>query len=508
MTLSELLIYDPIIVQCHDNPDGDALGSGFALYEYFCSRGKHVRFIYSGRNQVQKSNLVLMIEHLDIPIEYVEPGTELFDPDSNGLLVTCDCQYGAGNVTKFPAPHAAIIDHHQIEITDVALSEIRSNYGSCSTVVWAMMKDDGFDFKGKKLLGTALYYGIFTDSNQFSELNNPVDRDMIDDVECLQNLIRMFKNSNMSLKELEIAGIGLIRHIMNEQYHYAIIRTEPCDPNVLGFISDLLLQVDSVYTCVVYNELPDGIKFSVRSCVKEVRASELAEYLAKGIGSGGGHIEKAGGFISRSKYEQAFPNIHTEGFFGQQLNSYFNETDIIYTKESVPDLSQAQVYYKKPLELGYVKISDLLAKNTPITIRTLEGDIDQNVDDNFYIMIGIKGDVYPIKVDRFNASYKPLNKKFTLETEYSPTVKNRLTGETLKIVDYASSCVSTGTTHIHAREISRITKIFTYWDEERYMLGKPGDFIACRCDDPNDVYIIERDIFFKTYDIDFDNRCN
>ena len=31
MKLSELLKYDDIVIQCHDNPDADALSSGYAL---------------------------------------------------------------------------------------------------------------------------------------------------------------------------------------------------------------------------------------------------------------------------------------------------------------------------------------------------------------------------------------------------------------------------------------------------------------------------------------------
>ena len=70
MKLSDLLEYDDIVVQCHDNPDADALASGFGLYTYFKSQGKDVRFIYRGRNKVQKSNLVIMLDELNIPVEY------------------------------------------------------------------------------------------------------------------------------------------------------------------------------------------------------------------------------------------------------------------------------------------------------------------------------------------------------------------------------------------------------------------------------------------------------
>lgn len=40
MRLSDLLSYDDIVIQCHDNPDADALASGAALHWYFTQKGK------------------------------------------------------------------------------------------------------------------------------------------------------------------------------------------------------------------------------------------------------------------------------------------------------------------------------------------------------------------------------------------------------------------------------------------------------------------------------------
>ena len=97
MRLSDFLKYDDIVVQCHDNPDADALASGFGIYEYLKAHGKEVRFIYSGRFKVSKSNLTFFILTLNIPIEFV---TELdHEPE---LLITSDCFYGEGNVKQFP----------------------------------------------------------------------------------------------------------------------------------------------------------------------------------------------------------------------------------------------------------------------------------------------------------------------------------------------------------------------------------------------------------------------
>ena len=55
MKLAELENYNPITIQCHDNPDADALASGFGLYTYFKWKGKEVRLIYLGRNQIRKT---------------------------------------------------------------------------------------------------------------------------------------------------------------------------------------------------------------------------------------------------------------------------------------------------------------------------------------------------------------------------------------------------------------------------------------------------------------------
>ena len=80
------------------------------------------------------------------------------------------------------------------------------------------------------------------------------------------------------------------------------------------------------------------------------------------------------------------------------------------------------------------------------------------------------------------------------------TVHNRADRSVLHLSDYARVCIANGGTHIHAKELTNRVKIFTRWDGEKYTLGKPGDYLAVRCDDKHDIYVVERDIFFKTYE--------
>ena len=270
----------------------------------------------------------------------------------------------------------------------------------------------------------------------------------------------------------------------------------------MGLISDFLLQVDAVDSCVVYNILDDGIKISVRSCIKEVRANELAEFLCEGIGSGGGHVEKAGGFIGTKKYEEYYPTLHAEAYFNNRMTQYFDSFDILYAKDYEADVNSMKLYEKKKLPIGYVKASEMLPVGTPITIRTLEGDINTVVEDDLYILIGIKGEVYPNHRDKFERAYAASAEPYIYDKEtmeYLPTIKNRASGNDLILVDYAKTCIPTGTVRIYASPLTKGMKLFVEWEKEKYMLGKPGDYLAVRCDDLKDAYIIEKDIFSKTY---------
>ena len=241
MKLHELLAYNDIVIQCHDNPDADALASGYALWWYFKQMGKTARFIYRGRTAVNKSNLRIMMERLDIPVS--------FEPDFMSvpeLLVTVDCQYGERNVTRTDADVIAVIDHHQVTRELPELSEVRSGIGSCATIIWDMLREEGFSLDEEKNLSTALYYGLYTDTNRLSEVSHPLDRDMRDSLLVNRSVITEMSNSNISLDELTITGHAITGYEYHPEERFVILRTEPCDPNILGVISDFVMETDGI----------------------------------------------------------------------------------------------------------------------------------------------------------------------------------------------------------------------------------------------------------------------
>lgn len=317
MRLRDLLKYDNIVIQCHDNPDADAIGSGFAVYSYLKNMGKESRIIYSGINKIHKINLRHMVETLDVPIEYIK-NTEKIQPQ---LLIMVDCQYGEGNVTKFDAENIAVIDHHQGNGND-ELREIRCDCGSCCSILYNMLIDENYPLDEDINLSTALYYGLYMDTNGFMECRHASEREMIDNLNIREDAINKFINSNFTLEEIQIAGNALNNMKYNLEYGYAIIYAQQCDPNLLGFLSDLVLKTDKIDSCVAYSEQDGGYKISVRNCNKDITALKIAEYIVEGAGDSGGHINKSGGFIYNS-YFTLNREINIEDYIDKRIKAFF-----------------------------------------------------------------------------------------------------------------------------------------------------------------------------------------
>lgn len=497
MKLSDLLKYDSIVIQCHNYPDADTIASGYGLYCYLAFHGKKPRLIYGGNKKISKSNLLIMIEKLDIPIEYAEK----LDVKPE-LLITADCVHGESNAADFEAENYAAIDHHASVYANSPLYDIRPSYGSCSSVIAVLLNEAGYDFNANENLATALYYGLYTDTDEMKELSHPADRDLRDFAEYNRAVFSLLINSNLSLSELRIAGDALNRINCNSAYQCAVVRAEECDPNILGFISDLVIKADSVKASVVCCKVSGGIKFSVRSCVKDINAAELADFAAENIGSGGGHRDKAGGFINMRLAAEKHMEINADeptAYFNKRISEYFECVDIINAESYAPDLSAMNIYAKKQVTLGFVKSTDIFPSGTSFAVRALEADFNIEADDNIYIMIDDEGNIYPIEKEKFGKTYSLTDAIFKIDGEYSPSIISKSHGER-GLLTYAKGCVSNTSSSIYAMKLNKRVKLYTPWDKENYMSGKQGDYLAIRADDLKDMYIISGRRFSKTYE--------
>lgn len=495
MKLCDLERFNRIVVQIHNDPDADAVGSGYAIYSYFKEKGKSVRLVYGGRNPINKSNMKMLISELNIPVEYVK---ELEPPE---LLITVDCQYGQGNVEPFEAENIAMIDHHSTGRLTDDMCEIRSNLVSCATVCYALFKDTDFDVNSDTNIATALYYGLYMDSNHLSEISHPLDYDMVDFLKYDKLLISRLRNANYSLSDLETAGNAVAEgNCYIDKFRTGIISSNPCDPNILGVIGDLVIQVDTIDVCVVYNETNAGYKLSVRSSSVEVAANELAQFLTTGIGNGGGHLDKAGGFIDSGAFKRLYPETTLVEYLQKRIDIYYEGFDSVYYTDGCDDPESFERYRKKPGIYGYVRSAELFPSGTECRIRTLEGDVCIICGIDTYIMIGVLGEVYPIAKKSFDIKYREAEGEYTAKFEYAPTIVNNEEGTSHALMPFVRPCQAADGSVILAKPLKKYTKVFTKWDYEGYMVGREGDMLCYTESDLNDVYISKRDIFEVTYE--------
>ena len=132
--LNQLLKYKNICIQCHNSPDADALAAAYGVYTYLKLQDINVSIIYSGDYEIQKKDLLYMIDICEIPVEYVK------ESPKTDLLLLVDGQYGRGNVYRFEADNIAMIDHHMPSMKKTENAFIDYSYQSCSTIVWELLK--------------------------------------------------------------------------------------------------------------------------------------------------------------------------------------------------------------------------------------------------------------------------------------------------------------------------------------------------------------------------------
>lgn len=321
--LDYISTFNRITIQCHNNPDSDTLASAWGLYLYLQSMNKTVRMIYSGHQTIKKRNLLKLISLCEMPISFVGSGEDITIQDDELLLVV-DAQYGAGNIAKIPAGNWAVIDHHPAFLENDKNILIKPDYQSCSTIIWELLMEKDFPVEENRNLKIALSYGLYTDTSEFADLHNMADIKMKFHVGQDYAELDSLKKSNLTMSELMVAADAIYHNFSDFENHFMVISALKCDQTILGVIGDLAIQVDMIELVVSLTSNDSGYQFSIRSCGSLYKANGIAVCLAEGVGSGGGHANKAGGFISSLLMKERFPNLSVEDFVVERIQKWIS----------------------------------------------------------------------------------------------------------------------------------------------------------------------------------------
>lgn len=294
--------YDRVFIQTHNYPDHDSVSSAFALQYLLKHNGVETKIIYHG--EILRDSLSKMIEKLKIDIKH----HSCYSIDRNDAIVIIDGNKKSKNVIELKGTVTAVIDHHQgTEFSDLEFCDIRSDFGACATIVFSYFAE--LQLEPSIEVATALHTAINFDTHQFTRNVNLLDIETVallyrvSDVNLVNSLVR---------NSIKIDDLPKYEYLLkNVKFHHNFAYchfASGCDKNLLAILSDYLMTIDGIQLVVLSAKYMDEIIFSIRSELPQFPAHIMIAEALSGIGSGGGHVDMAGGRI---------PNI-----------SDFNESEI------------------------------------------------------------------------------------------------------------------------------------------------------------------------------------
>jgi nanoRNase/pAp phosphatase (c-di-AMP/oligoRNAs hydrolase) len=289
-----------VLIVTHNNPDPDSIASAYALRHLFASWGIHSMLVYGGI--IGRTENKAMIQRLRIPIRSIQT----VNPFNFKVVSMVDAQPFSGNAPFPPSlVPSIVIDHHPARkislLKQVSFVDIRSDYGSTSTILAEYLLEEGVEMNRK--LATALYYGIMSDTRDLGRNANEVDVRISTQLypKILVKTLSQIEHPRLPREYFRILHGALERTMWYPAKGVLISELGMVmDPDMVAIIADFLIRMDGVRWVLALAERDHEVFFSLRTTgYHKGSADKVARDLIRGVGGGsaGGHETIAGGRV-------------------------------------------------------------------------------------------------------------------------------------------------------------------------------------------------------------------
>lgn len=293
-----------IVIVTHYNPDGDAMGSSLALYNYFLKVNKNVTVITPNEYPAflhwlpNNKKVVAYSKNEKKATAIINKSDLIFTLDFNNYSRL----EGLGDVLGKSTAKKILIDHHQQPDNYATL--MYHDVKACSTceLVYEFIVGLG----GKKLIdkhiAACIYTGIMTDTGSFRfDSVTPTTHKILAELLAtgLQpSIIHSAIYDTYSESRMKLLGYCLTeKMVVLPEYHAAYISLSEKELQKFNFqkgdtegIVNYPFGINGINLCALFSEGDGKIKISFRSKGKiDVNA------FARKYFNGGGHINAAGG---------------------------------------------------------------------------------------------------------------------------------------------------------------------------------------------------------------------
>ncbi len=266
--------------------DPDAIASALALKRLFWRKVQ--KTLICRVNAIKRSDNLAMLRDLRIDVPYITK----VDTSNVTKWAIVDSQphhHKSLNNTNF----SIVIDHHSPDPSlDVPFKDIREEYGAVSSIMTEYLKTAGVTPSTK--LATALFYGIKTDTDNFTRTSTSADvrafRYLYPHANI--NIIKKIESSEINKKNLvafrkafeELQFIGDTAYI-----HMGVVK----DADVLVILADFFLKMAEATWCIVSGIYGKKLIIILRNVGFRRNAGKVAMRLFGEVGSAGGHKSAA-----------------------------------------------------------------------------------------------------------------------------------------------------------------------------------------------------------------------
>lgn len=163
-----------------------------------------------------------------------------------------------------------------------------------------------------------------------------------------------------------------------------------------------------------------------------------------------------------------------------------------YSESNKIELSDMKLFKKKKIVVHMIESCCVANKGDIIILETIEGKVNLKADEEMFIMIGPREDVYPIPKVLFESKYicvEPIINDNLLEV----IRRNKW------VLNKVKTCRLKRESLIYAKQMDSDFAVYVkHCDSVIY--GKKGDYYAVTYEDTENAYIISNSLMQETYE--------
>ena len=283
------------------NADPDAIASAMAAKRLLWRRTSEVVIAYF--NKISRPDNLAMIE-------YTEPGMvhldTIRDREFDRILIV-DSQ--PDHHEKFEGfSYDAIIDHHPDSGIKASFTDIRTDYGACSTILTEYLKSR--KIKPSHKLAAALMLGIKTDTADFTRQAS------LKDIRAFQylykfadnNIVTKVERASLTQEDLDFLGQAIKqRQIFHNRVFFHAGRISK--PDELVVVADFFLTLSRVNWSIISGIFENRLIIVIRNDGLRKGAGVTAKEAFSEFGSAGGHKTMARAELDLKKVKKVLGSV-------------------------------------------------------------------------------------------------------------------------------------------------------------------------------------------------------